>query len=107
MTAVAIYTTYPSRTEAQSIATQLVEAKLAGCCNIYDGVESIYIWEGKICQDKETILIIKTLEDKFPAIEKLISENHSYSTPCIAMLKIDKLNKVYLDWLTNLPSTTL
>jgi periplasmic divalent cation tolerance protein len=59
----------------------------------------MFEWEGKVNIEKETVLILKTIESKFQKLEKLISENHTYETPCILKLDISKGNKKFLNWL--------
>jgi periplasmic divalent cation tolerance protein len=97
--AIAIYITCANPDEAKALATKLVENKLAACCNIYPQIESIYLWQGKICTAQESVLLVKTLENKFSEIEKLIVTNHGYETPCIAAFEIAKLNDNYKQWL--------
>jgi periplasmic divalent cation tolerance protein len=90
--------TASSQEEAQTIATVLVEEKLAGCVNITP-VSSVYSWEGKINCDQEWQLIIKTDLSKFAQLEAKITELHSYTVPEIIALPIINGSHSYLNWL--------
>ena len=82
----------------RNIAQQLVENKLAACVNITQPIESIYRWEGKIAQDQEYQLFIKSARDLFPEIKAAISKLHSYHTPEIICLPIIEGSRNYLQW---------
>ncbi|OGY23121.1 MAG: hypothetical protein A2Y57_03245, partial [Candidatus Woykebacteria bacterium RBG_13_40_7b] len=87
------------REEAIKIGQNLLQKRLAACYNFFP-IESAYWWKGKIEQQKEFALFIKSKEELFGKVEKEIIQTHSYSTPEIAAIKVDKINKPYLDWLT-------
>ena len=60
------------------------------------------IWEGKVQKEGEHLLLIKTLPDKYAAVEKFILERHSYETPEIIALPVNKASSGYLSWLENI-----
>ena len=93
-----IYSTFPSRREAERIGESLVRKKLAGCVNIFP-IDSVYVWKGKISKDKEVATIIKTEKKNFKKIESFILKNHSYDTPCIIEIPLSRVTKKYLSWL--------
>jgi len=95
-----IYVTAPSRPEAEKIATTVVTENLAACANILDGVTSIFEWEGKLCRENETVLILKTAEERVGALTERIKELHSYDCPCIVALPIEGGNPDFLNWVT-------
>ena len=97
--AIVILTTCPSEEEALRIANGLVEECLAGCINILPPVRSIYKWEGKICDEKEWLLIIKTGRERFQELENKIKSLHSYSVPEMICLPIVEGSLAYLEWL--------
>lgn len=94
MKAVVIQTTCSSKKEAKLIAKTLVKEQLAACVQIQN-CESIYSWQGEICNDKEKLLNIKTKKENFEKIESRIKELHSYDVPEIICLDIEKLSKDY------------
>ena len=91
--------TCPDEDVASNIANKLVENGLAACVNISPAIKSVYRWQGKIEQDNEVLLIIKTRKDVFSRLENLIRENHPYELPEIVAVPIDMGFKQYLNWM--------
>ena len=60
---------------------------------------SLYKWEDKIVQDRECIVLLKTVEENFNNIEKMISELHSYDKPCIIGISISEINNEFGRWI--------
>ena len=96
-----ILTTTSNTDEAESLANGLVESRLAGCVQILPKVTSVYTWEGKTETDNEHLLLIKTLSEKYEAVEKYILDHHSYDTPEIIAIEAEKVSAGYLKWLTD------
>lgn len=86
-----------SRQEAGRIAMALVEEKLVACVNIGE-VNSYFRWEGKVQQEGEALLIMKTRSGKVKEIIGRIRELHSYEVPEIIALPIIDGHEGYLDW---------
>lgn len=85
--------------EALSIGHSLVEARFAACVNVLPPVHSVYRWEGKIETADEVLLVIKTTQERFPAVRDRIAQLHTYDTPeIIAVAVVDGSDK-YLAWL--------
>ena len=85
--------------EAKKIARILLENKLIACANILPKIESLYFWDGKVAEETESFVLLKTSSDCFEDLERLIKEIHSYSLPEIISLEINEGNKDYLNWL--------
>ncbi|MBW1994844.1 MAG: divalent-cation tolerance protein CutA [Deltaproteobacteria bacterium] len=96
-----VYITVGSMQEAEVIGKALVESKLAACVNIIDKMSSIYMWQGKLQQDNEVIVIAKTVEAKIPQIVDRVKSLHSYECPCIVSLPVSGGNQVFLDWIAD------
>ncbi|RJQ19977.1 divalent-cation tolerance protein CutA [Candidatus Woesearchaeota archaeon] len=92
------YITCKDRKEADRIGRALVKEKLASCANIIPAAESIYFWNGKIQKDRESIILAKTFDVQFRALEQRVKTLHSYTTPCIIALPVSSSNKKYLAW---------
>ena len=97
-----VFVTCGSEEEALNISRALVEEQLAACVNLISPVRSIYRWEGKIWDEKEWLLIIKTQGKRFDELEKKVKSLHSYSVPEIIALPIIAGSYSYLDWLTEM-----
>ena len=93
-----VYIVCKNKKEAKKIGLKLVEKKLAGCCNIFP-IDSIYRWKGKTINDKEAVLIAKSVKENFEEIRKEVEKLHSYTTPCILEFPIKMVNSKYLNWL--------
>ncbi len=94
-----VYMTAGSRDEAESIGRVLVTSKLAACVNIIENMNSIYFWDGKIQNDKETVLIAKTTEALIPELIEKVKSIHSYECPCILSIPVSDGNADFLDWI--------
>lgn len=94
-----IYCTVPNEFNANLIATTLVEENLAACVNILPSVTSVYKWEGIVQNDNEMLMIIKTQQDKFDALEAKIKQLHEYSVPEIIAVPIVKGSEDYQNWI--------
>ena len=94
-----VLVTAPNEDEARRIANALVQERLAACVNIMAAVESVYRWEGRVTTDRETLLIIKTTDERYEELEQRVKELHSYSTPEVIAFKIERGSSEYLSWL--------
>ena len=96
---IVILVTAGSEAEAETIARALIEERLAACVNILNPIRSIYRWEGKVTEDREWLLVIKTQNERFAAVEKKIKALHSYQVPEVIALPILQGSTPYLHWL--------
>jgi periplasmic divalent cation tolerance protein len=94
-----ILTTAGTAEEAQTIARQLVERRLAACVNIVPSVHSIYRWQGKVEETDEYLLIIKTALPREAEVQRLIEQLHSYELPESISVAIAGGTAKYLEWL--------
>lgn len=94
-----IYITAPSHDEAVRLAQTLVGERLAACANVLGGITSVYWWDGKLNQDAEVALVLKTRADLVEALTARVRELHSYDCPCVVALPIDGGNPGFLAWI--------
>ena len=94
-----VLVTAPKITVARKLAKLALEARLVACVNIVPGVESHYWWEGKVCRDKELLLVMKTAKARLKALEEQVLAAHPYDTPEFVVLPIEAGSKRYLEWL--------
>ena len=99
MPSVFIYITTSSEAEAQKIASAVVAERLAACANIIPGMKSLYRWQGEVEQRDEIVLILKTQEKLFQAVEARVKTLHSDRTPCIVALPLMAGNADYMRWI--------
>ena len=92
-------TTIPNLVEAETLAEKIVESRLAACVQILPPMTSIYVWEAKVQKETEHLLLIKTLDEKYDELAAFISESHSYDTPEIVAIKLEKVSEPYSEWL--------
>ena len=85
--------------ECKKIARKLLDEKLIACANVIPVVQSLYAWKGKIADEKECVMILKSTRELFPALQSEIEKLHSYSVPEIIALPIIDGSQNYLEWL--------
>lgn len=93
-----VFITAGSEEEAAKIGTELVEKRLAACVNIVNPVRSIYRWEGEVCDEGESLLIVKTHVAQLAALVGRVEEVHSYEVPEVLVVPIESGHKEYLKW---------
>ncbi len=98
MSFVCILTTLPDPTSARQLARRLVEERLAACVNVLDGCTSVYRWQGAVEEASEVVLVIKTVQDRYAALETFLRQQHPYELPEIIALPIAQGLPEYLDW---------
>lgn len=76
----------------------LVSNQLAACCNIIPGITSIYEWEGKICNDSESLLMIKSTRAAVPQLTTAVQTEHSYDECEVIAVPVVGGSDTYLDW---------
>ncbi|MFC1967101.1 divalent-cation tolerance protein CutA [Chloroflexota bacterium] len=85
--------------EAQQISALLLEKKLAACVNIVPGVKSLFRWENKVESAQESLLVVKSRQDRLPLIIDMVKTNHSAAVPEIIALPVIGGHRDYLDWI--------
>jgi periplasmic divalent cation tolerance protein len=85
--------------KAQRIAKQLLDARLAACVNIVNGVRSLFHWQGKQETEQESLLVIKSSGRLLSRIVEVVKKTHSYDVPEIIALPVIGGNEDYLGWI--------
>lgn len=94
-----VYLTAPNRDEALALARTVVGERLAACANILGDITSVYWWDGRLNEDREVALILKTRADLVEVLTARLRELHSYTYPCVVALPIVSGNPAFLDWI--------
>lgn len=98
---IVIYCTVPNKNEGREIAKALVSNHFVACVNIIDKVESIFSWDGKMTEEKEALMIIKTKKEMFSNVNHVIHKLHSYNVPEVIAIPIVEADEVYLKWIAH------
>lgn len=96
---VIVYITASNIEEAKDLVEVIVKERLAACANVVERVESVYWWKGKLERDNESLIILKTREDKLDELIKRVRQLHSYENPEIVAVPILKGSAEYLKWI--------
>ncbi|MDR3089741.1 MAG: divalent-cation tolerance protein CutA [Desulfobulbaceae bacterium] len=89
----------PNHEEAAALARLLLAKKLIACAQLSAPIRSLYWWKGEICDEGEVLLGMKSLDVRYPDIERLILARHSYETPEIVAWPLTRISADYLAWL--------
>jgi periplasmic divalent cation tolerance protein len=95
---VLVLTTCGNAEDAQAMARVLVERRLAACVNAVGNVASTYRWEGRVQEDRETLLIVKTTKARLPELEVAIREHSTYELPEFIVVEVVTGASKYLAW---------
>ncbi len=101
MGALVVITTVGTEEEANRLAEELVARRHSSCVNIVPVHRSVYRWQGKICDDREFLLVIKTLEQEYEAVEATVGELHSYELPEILAFRVSRGESRFLEWIAH------
>ncbi|MDT4288102.1 divalent-cation tolerance protein CutA [Methylomonas sp. MO1] len=94
-----ILCTCPDAEVADKLSRELISQKLAACVNILPGVRSVYEWQGEIETAQEHLLLIKSHQDRYAAIEATLKSLHPYQLPEIIAVAIESGSLDYLKWI--------
>ena len=93
------YITTPNQKEAKKLGGLILKERLAGCVNIVPEIKSMYWWNGKIENQNEVVLIVKTRQLLAKKLIDFVKKHHEYNVPCINILPIIDGNPDYFRWL--------
>jgi periplasmic divalent cation tolerance protein len=105
--AAVVLTTLASVDEAVKLVRTLLDRRLIACGNILPGVRSIYRWEGKVADEQEVIVLLKTRAARIEALEMAFGELHPYKVPELLALPVSAGLHKYLEWIDDETSLTL
>ncbi len=97
--ALVVLVTTPTPERAAEIARAVVEERLAACGNVVPGVRSVYRWEGRVQEEAEALLVLKTTRARFEALRDRILALHPYEVPEVIALPVEAGSAKYLAWI--------
>ena len=101
MKPVIVLTTVGAAFDVAALARELVEQRLAACVNVIPRIHSVYRWQGKIENDDEQLLLIKTVQERLGELKKALFAAHPYETPEFVVLRPEELSDAYRAWLVS------
>ena len=96
-----ILVTAPNIKLARRLAKGALEQKLAACANIIPAIESHYWWKEKLENEKEVLILFKTIKENITELEQTIYNLHTYDTPEFVAVPIAYGNQKYLNWISD------
>lgn len=93
-----VVTSLPDMASAKELARALVETGVAACVQLVQGMQSVYRWEGKVCEEHEVLLSAKTIESKWSEISQYIQDHHPYDLPEILAFSPEQYSQQYSEW---------
>lgn len=102
---VVVLVTVPSAEVGERIAVAAVEERLAACANLVPGLRSIYRWEGRVQDESELLLLLKTTRERLGPLEARVRALHPYSVPEFVAVPVVAGHGAYLAWVAESVST--
>lgn len=93
-----VLTTVADIEKAKLLAHQIIDQRLAACCNIVPGISSIYRWQSELYDEQECLLIVKTTKNRYPELDQYVREHHPYEVPELLALPVSTCFEEYLSW---------
>jgi periplasmic divalent cation tolerance protein len=96
---IVVLVTVPDHNIARKVSKAVLTARLAACVNVLPGIQSMYWWEGKIADEQEVLLLIKTTEARFESLSQTIRSAHPYEVPEIVAVPVVRGLPQYIEWI--------
>ena len=97
-----VVTSVGTEDQALDVAHALVRNRQAACVNILPNVHSIYRWKGRVCDDTEWLLVIKTVAGQFQGVRETIQKVNTYELPEILAYRVDDASDGFGDWIVRM-----
>ena len=86
---------------AKTLASKLIDERVAACVNVLPNITSVYRWAGQVETGEESLLVIKTSDDAWPRLVATLERQHPYDVPEIVTLDVDTCNSAYEAWVSS------
>jgi len=103
--AIAVMTTLANTDDAVKLVQTLLERRLVACGSVMPGVRSLYRWQGKVADEQEVVVLLKTRSARLETLKLAFEELHPYKVPELLALPVTAGNAKYLEWING--ETTL
>jgi periplasmic divalent cation tolerance protein len=103
--AIVVFTTVASDEEAVKFVRALLDRRLIACGTLYAGARSLYRWQGKVADEREVVVMLKTRSGRLDSLRTAFAELHPYKVPELLALPVEAGSEKYLEWING--ETTL
>jgi periplasmic divalent cation tolerance protein len=103
--AVVVLTTVASDEEAVTLIRELLDRRLVACGTLFPGARSLYRWQGKVADEREVVVFLKTRSGCLDSLRTAFVELHPYKVPEMLALPVEAGLDKYLEWING--ETTL
>jgi len=103
--AMLVLTTVANQEEAVQLVRTLLDRRLIACGTLFPGARSLYRWDGKVADEQEVVVLLKTRSARLDLIEAAFAEIHPYKLPELLALEVSGGIAKYIEWLNH--ETTL
>ncbi len=97
--ALVVLTTVASDEEAVAFVRELLERRLIACGTLMPGARSLYRWQGKIADEREVVVMLKTRSARLDSLRTAFAELHPYRVPELLAMPVDAGTEKYLEWI--------
>ena len=99
---IVIVTSVGTEDQALDVAHAIIRNRQAACVNILPNIHSIYRWKGRVCDDTEMLLMIKTVASQFDAVLETIQKVNTYELPEVLAYRVDHASDGFGDWIARM-----
>jgi periplasmic divalent cation tolerance protein len=97
--AIVVFTTVASDEEAVKFVRALLDRRLIACGTLYAGARSLYRWQGKVADEREVVVMLKTRSGRLDSLRTAFAELHPYKVPELLALPVEAGSEKYLEWI--------
>jgi len=105
--AVVVLTTIANEDEAVTLIRELLDRRLIACGTVQAGARSLYRWEGKIADETEAMVLLKTRSGCIEGLRRAFAELHPYKVPELLAIPVTGGLERYLGWINSETSLTI
>ena len=105
--AIVVLTTVSNDDEAVKFVRSLLDRRLIACGTLVPGARSLYRWQGKIADEREVLLLLKSRSACVQSLREAFTELHPYKVPELLVLSVDTGLEKYLEWINGETSLSL
>lgn len=94
-------TTLGNPAQARQLVRKLVDERVIACGTVLPGATSVYRWQGKVAEEAEVVVLLKTTKARWDALQAAVEAQHPYEVPELLALPVVAGLERYLDWVAS------